>query len=260
MKQPPGPFETAHLVSRMIVAPPPNDPGAFESRFRVRLMSHGYGMTEVLPVPQHLDRQDWSKPRNFIGRPHESIEVRVADDQGRPVPSDGETIGEMLVRPRHPGWMMTEYYNDPQATVDAWRHLWFHTGDLATVDGDGNLYLRGRKTDSIRRRGENVSAFELERVVVAHPAVREAAAYGVPSDLGEEDIKLDVVWQDSGGGMSPEKLLKHLRDELPPFMVPRYVQVRADLPKSSSQRIQKYLLRAEGVGPDAFDSERFRTP
>lgn len=256
MKQDPGPQDTEHKPGMVMAAvPPPYDPREFEHRFSVRLISQGFGMTEIYPIPHELAKQDWNQRHNFIGRANDAYEVRIADPDGRPAPSDGSTKGEILIRPRVPGYMMSGYYKDPAATVSAWRDLWFHTGDLATMDEDGFLHYEGRTSDSIRRRGENISAHELEQIVMSFPAVSEAAAYGVPSEVGEEDVKVDVVWADPEGddAAATDALIEFLIPRLPFFMVPRYIQVREQLPKTPSQKVQKHLLRAEGIPVGVFD-------
>lgn len=174
------------------------------------------------------------------------------DDDDLPVPADGASVGEIAFRPRLPFAMMTCYWNNPEATAQRFRNFYFHSGDLATIDAEGYLFLWGRKDDAIRYRGENVSAFELEREVLSHPAVRLAAAFGVPGELGEDDIKVDVVLA-ARQALTPEALLAHLRGRVADFMLPRYIQFRGELPMTGSQRIEKYKLKAEGIANADFD-------
>jgi carnitine-CoA ligase len=239
--------------------PPPADPRGFERRFGVELISQGFGMTEIYPAPQQAGQQDWSKPIDYIGHAHSLMEVRVVDDDGFDVPCDGSTVGELVARPRVPHGMMTEYWKDPESTAQAWRDLWFHTGDSATMDRDGGLYYKGRRGDRIRRRGENISAVDIEAAALSFEAVAEAAAYGIPSELGEEDVKLDVVWvvrTDAEGALPA--LLAHLEGRLPRSMWPRYVQGRPSLPKTASQKVQKFVLRGQGLSAGVFDREASR--
>jgi crotonobetaine/carnitine-CoA ligase len=149
--------------------------------------------------------------------------------------------------------MMSGYYHDPSATIAAWSDLWYHTGDIAFLDGGGNVHLIGRMSDSIRRGGENVSAQELEAIVARHPAVREVAAYGVPAELGEEDIKVDVVPVEGAPALDLAELVTFITEQVPRFMVPRYIELRESLPKTPSQRVEKYRLKAEGVTSRAVD-------
>jgi crotonobetaine/carnitine-CoA ligase len=148
---------------------------------------------------------------------------------------------------------VSEYYRDPERTVEAFRNLLFHTGDLATYDEQGLLHYRSRTQDRIRRRGENVSAPELEWVALTHPEVVEAAAYGVPSELGEEDVKLDVVLRTP---VAAAELHAWLCENVPRYMVPRYLERREAFPKTPSERIEKYKLKAEPVTrAEVFDAD-----
>ena len=252
MKQPPAAEDRGHGVRVIHCLPPPVDPLAFQERFGVRLTGQGYGSTESYPLPQQLREQDWTRPRGFIGKPHPTMEVRIADRHGYPVPADGRTAGEMLVRPRLPYAMLSGYYRNPEATAEAFRDGWFHTGDGATIDADGNLGFTGRLSDSIRRRGENISAWEIEQAAIVLPGVAEVAAYGVPDELGEEEVKLDIV-PDPGIALDPAALIARLDARLPRFMVPRYVELRQSLPKNPNGRIEKYVLRQQPLGPGVFD-------
>jgi crotonobetaine/carnitine-CoA ligase len=148
--------------------------------------------------------------------------------------------------------MLREYWRRPDATIDAFANLWFHTGDRARMDADGFLYYVDRLTDSIRRRGENISSFELEAVVNAFDGVVECAAYGVPSELGEDEVMVAVV-PETGTTLDVDALIAHCEDQVARFAVPRYVRVVEALPKTPSQRIQKFKLRAEGVAPGTID-------
>jgi crotonobetaine/carnitine-CoA ligase len=154
--------------------------------------------------------------------------------------------------------MVSEYYKDPARTMEAFRNLMFHTGDLACYDDEGILHFRSRKQDRIRRRGENVSAAELEWVVMKHECVLDAAAYGVASPLGEEDVKLDVVLREP---ITLDDLHAWLTENLPRFMVPRYLEVRESFPKTPSERIEKYKLTADPVDrAEVFDAEHGKEP
>jgi crotonobetaine/carnitine-CoA ligase len=148
--------------------------------------------------------------------------------------------------------MMLEYYKKPDETVKAWRNLWFHTGDLFYRDEDGFFYIVGRKKESIRRRGENISPYEIESVVNEHPSVLESAAVGVPSELGDEDVKVYLKLK-PGAQLDFMEFIKWCDSKLPYYMVPRYVEVVDELPKTPTQRIQRFLLKERGVG-NAFDA------
>jgi crotonobetaine/carnitine-CoA ligase len=254
MKATPSPAERAHRLRTIQSLPAPLDPPSVEARFNVHLSSQGYGSTEAYPSPPEILDQDWSRARNCIGRAHPLMEVIVADADRRPVPPDGSTKGEILVRPRLPDTIMSEYYGDPQATAAAFHDRWFHTGDLATWDRDGYLYFAGRATDTIRRRGENISAQEVEQAALEHQAVHEAAAYGRPSELGEEDVKLDAI-VDASAELTEAELVSFLAERLPRWAVPRYVEFVTDFPRTDTFKVLKASLRSAPLGPRVYDRE-----
>jgi crotonobetaine/carnitine-CoA ligase len=219
----------------------------FEERFGIKLLE-GYGLTEAGVAI--YGRPGERTPPGSCGRVSEDWEVRLVDDRDRDVPA-GEP-GEIVIRPRYPGLIMPGYLNKPEATVAAWRNLWFHTGDLATVDADGFYTFQDRKKDAIRRRGENVSSWEVEQVLREHDAVAEAAAVPYPSPLGEDDVRV-VVTLNAEAKLTAEELLAFCVERLPEFMVPRYVEFRDELPRTPTGRIEKYRLREEGLGAGAHD-------
>jgi crotonobetaine/carnitine-CoA ligase len=180
------------------------------------------------------------------------MDYGVVDDNDRLV-APGET-GELVFRPLLPHAMTSGYYRDAEATVAAFRNFMFHTGDVASYDEDGCLHYHGRMQERLRRRGENVSAYELELVALKHPDVLEAAAYGIAAELGEHDIKLDVRCR---GDVDLGDLHAWLKVNLPKYMVPRYLEQRQAFPKTPSERIEKYKLIEQGVDrPSVFDGER----
>ncbi|MFF8605653.1 AMP-binding protein [Streptomyces sp. NPDC015346] len=247
-KQPPRP-DDADIPARIAICS--STPGDvlldFEKRFGVKIVE-AYGMTECLLIT--AVPCDETKP-GTIGKPLPEMEVRVVDEDDAEVAA-GET-GELVFRPRDEYAMMQGYWIKPEETVEAWRNLWFHTGDLVRQDGEGWIEYIGRKKDSIRRRGENVSAWEVEQVVVAHPDVLEAAAIGVPSEVGEEDVAVLVVVA-AGSDLDPRELLAFLEKDLPRFAVPRYVEVVDSLPKTPSERIEKRRVRERGITASAWDA------
>ncbi|GAA3649538.1 ATP-dependent acyl-CoA ligase [Nocardioides ginsengisoli] len=221
---------------------------AFEERFGVTLLEM-YGMTEALGMTMNSldDRRVGS-----IGKPVDEIEALLVDADDRPVPV-GE-VGELVVRPKVPNIMMAGYWAKPEATIAAWRNLWFHTGDRMKADEDGFLYYIGRLKDSIRRRGENVSAWEVEMAMCRHDDVLTAAAIGVPSALGEEDVAALVVPKE-GHTIDPQELHRFLTADLPRFAVPRYIEVVDSLPKTPTERVNKDLVRTRGLSAAAWDAE-----
>ncbi|MBI5439881.1 MAG: AMP-binding protein [Deltaproteobacteria bacterium] len=222
---------------------------AFEQRFGVTLVE-GYGMTEVgimfLSLPG-------ARRPGTCGKLQPHFEVRLVDDQGRPVP-DGDP-GELLVRPKIPDFFMLEYVGMPEKTVEAWRDLWFHTGDYLVREPDGFYRFKDRKKDAIRRRGENISSFELEQVVNAFPAVLESAAIGVASDVGEEDVLICAAPKPEHR-IDPGELHRHCSERMASFMVPRYIRVLESLPKTPTNRVEKYKLKLEGVTAETWDATR----
>jgi carnitine-CoA ligase len=168
------------------------------------------------------------------------------------VPDGAE--GEIVVRPREPHIMLEEYFANPEATVAAFRNLWFHTGDRGRRDADGWFFFVDRMKDAIRRRGENISSWEVEQVLNDHEAVEEAAVVGVPSELTEEEV-LAVVKLKPGQELAPEVLLDFCQARLAHFAVPRYVRFVEQLPKNPQQRIEKYRLREQGVATGTWDRE-----
>lgn len=248
-KQPPRPDDADNPVRLGFGAPcPPEIFADFERRFDVRL-TEIYGSTEVSIV---TDMPPWDRKIGTAGNESENYEVAVVDERDEPLPP-GEA-GEIVVRPKKPGWMFDGYHGMPEATAHSWRNLWFHTGDRGVLDEDGFLTFVDRLKDTIRRRGENISSWEVERVLSEHPDVAQVAAYGVPSELSEEEVMVAVVPAD-GWSPDPAELVAFGAERLTAFAVPRYVRMVDALPMTPSQRVEKYRLRAEGVTADTWDRE-----
>jgi crotonobetaine/carnitine-CoA ligase len=250
--QAPCPEESAHRVRVACVAPtPPEIHRECEERFGIMLLD-GYGLTETTPGNTY-NPYGASRPGS-CGKPAPYIEVRIADEHGDPLPP-GER-GEIVLRAREPHIFMAGYYTDPEATARAFRDGWFRTGDRGFLDEDGYLYFVDRIKDVIRRRGENISAVEIERVARDYPGVLEAAAVGVPSDLagGEEDVALFLL-ADPGATVEPDALVEHCSARLAEFMIPRYVEVLEEFPRTETQRVRKAALRERGVA-ECYDRLR----
>jgi crotonobetaine/carnitine-CoA ligase len=227
-------------------AAPPEIVEDFQRRFGVELLEV-YGSTELGPTSAPTPGK---VKRGTMGRvwPHQVIEIQ--DEEGNALPAGVE--GEICARPAEPLAMFDGYWRQPRATIEAFRNLWFHTGDRGRFDDEGYLIFTDRMKDSIRRRGENISSFELERSVQNHPDVLECAAYAVPSELTEDEVMIAVVLR-PGRQVDAAELFRYCVEHIPRFAVPTYLRFVDVLPKTPSQRIQKYKLREEGVTADAFD-------
>jgi crotonobetaine/carnitine-CoA ligase len=226
---------------------------AFEKRFELRVAT-GYGQTEVgMALVTDWDHGPWKN----CGRPRTSYphsEVRVVDEHDQPLGPD--EVGELVVRSAEPWALNAGYYRLPEATAEAWRNGWFHTGDAFRYDEEGWFYLVDRMHDAIRRRGENISSFEVESLVSGHPDVEECAAVAVPAKLGEDEVRVVLVVRDPAR-FDPEELLLWLEPRMPRFMLPRYVDVVSELPRNeTTQRIKKHELRSRGIRPVTWDRER----
>src|SRR5690606_35169721 len=172
-----------------------------------------------------------------------------------PVPV-GE-VGELVVRPKVPFICSYGYYNMPEQTVKAWRNLWFHTGDALRRDEEGWYYFVDRFKDALRRRGENISSYEIESAILAHPRVSECAVIAVPADseAGEDEVMACIV---GDGSLNAEEIWAWADQRIPAFAVPRYLRFMDSLPRTPSEKIIKNALRAEGVTGDTYDRIRSR--
>jgi crotonobetaine/carnitine-CoA ligase len=226
------------------VATPATLHDAFEERFGVRLVN-GYGLTEASMIT-YCPYDDRRPGKAGVAIPHFKVEIH--DERGRLV--DKGQVGEIVCRPLTPGAIMTRYQRRPDATIDAWRNLWLHTDDLGYMDADGFLTFVDRAKDAIRRRGENISSFEVETAISVIPGVAEVAAYAVPSDLGEDDVMVSVVRSDAS--LTPEQLFEFCRGVLPRFSIPTYIRFVEALPYTPTNKVKKALLREEGVTPDTW--------
>lgn len=220
----------------------------FEKRFGV-ICVDGYGMTDAGMVA--FRNHDEPLVPGSSGRPIAEYEVVIADPE-TDIPLPAGEVGQILLRPRVPGGFSRGYWRRPEATVDAWQGLWFHTGDAGVLDENGLLYFRDRISDSIRVRGENISSLEIERVVSSHPSVQQCAAVGLKSDIGDQEIIVFLLLKD-GANFSPEDLLSSCTGRMPYFAVPRYIEVVDELPMTNTQKVKKAELRSRGVQASTWD-------
>lgn len=220
----------------------------FEERFGVSLIE-GYGLTEA-GIP--LSNLPGDRRIGSCGRAINSYDVQLLDEHDNPV-EVGE-VGEITIRPELPYTTMLGYFKMPEETLQTFRNLRIHTGDLARQDEDGFFYFVDRSKDAIRRRGENISSQEIEAAVNEHPAVLESAAVPVPSEVTEDDVMIVVTTQ-PGRELGEAELLEHCRGAMPSFWVPRYFRIGAEaLPRTPTNKIEKHKLKAAGTD-GAWDRE-----
>lgn len=235
---PESPHDREHRVHTAMVVPHSTDLArGFRERYGITTTSV-FAMTENCAVTVFTPT-DPPEKAGSTGRVRADVEVEILGDDRQPLPV-GE-VGEICIRPGERGAIMLGYYDMPAATVAATTDLWFHTGDRGRLDAEGFLWFADRKKEAIRRRGENISAYEVENVVCRHPAVVEAAAVPVPSELGEDDVMVYVV-PAAGAEVDPADLVRFCAEHMAYYMVPRYVDVLAELPKTPSEKIEKYKL------------------
>jgi crotonobetaine/carnitine-CoA ligase len=246
--RPADPADREHTLSDVVTVPWNADSRALAERHGLR-MHTAFNMTETaVPIVSEAN----PAAIGTCGRARPGVEARVVDAHDAEVP-DG-TVGELILRCARPWELAPEYVGNAVATADAWRNGWFHTGDAVRRDAAGNFYFVDRLKDSIRRRGENVSSFEVEAEALRHPAVLEAAAVAVPSAHGEDEVLL-VVTAQPGAAIDPRELLAFLAPRMAAFMLPRYVRVVPAMPKTPTAKIEKHRLRGEGVTADTWDRE-----
>jgi crotonobetaine/carnitine-CoA ligase len=246
------PDQHGHRLRLCGAAPmPPATDGRWRERFGCATFSGGFGLTEASLISMLPPGED-NRPGAAGKVNTHDFDVRIVDDDDVEVPTD-ET-GEIVCRPNGPNLMFTGYWRRPEATLAVLRNLWFHTGDLGRVDAEGFLYFVDRKKDYLRRRGENISSFELERVLHGHESVQDVAVHSVPSEQGEDEVKATVVLH-PGVRVTEEELCAWCVDKVPYFAVPRYIELRADLPRNPVGRVLKYQLRDEAVTDGTWDRE-----
>lgn len=221
---------------------------AFEKRFGLELIQ-GYGSTE-LGIATATEPGNRKAGTNGTALPH--VQISIHDENDDPCPPG--VSGEIVARPAVASGIFSGYWEMPDATINAFRNLWFHSGDRGYLTEEGDLIFVDRIKDSLRRRGENISSFEVEAAVGAHPNVAECAAYAVESDLAEDDVMVAIVVEDAARFDAAE-LFAFCIETMPRFTVPRYIRVMDSLPKTPTHRVQKHLLRADGVTDETADRD-----
>lgn len=231
--------ERRNRVRKSLIGPATADViELFRDRYGIEVVT-GYGSTEMYLMTRFRPLQVPDKV-GTAGEVAPGGRLRVIDERGEEV--EAGVAGELTIKPDDPGWMLNGYFEMAEATEKAIRDGWFHSGDRGFLDEDGFLHFVDRIKDSIRRRGENVSAFELETQVQKHPGVQEVAAIPVPSELGEDDIMVWLV-PNPGAELDPAEVIEFCESRVGRYMLPRFVEIVAELPKTPTSRIEKYKLR-----------------
>lgn len=248
-KAPPRPDDRDNPLRYITMMPINEETVKLGERFGFDYMS-GFNMTEVAsPLVTDMNTRVFGG----CGRPRSGVECRLVDEHDIEVAAGAP--GEMIVRTDLP-WAMNAGYNGmPEATANAWRNGWFHTGDLFRRDADGNYFFMDRIKDTIRRRGENISSFEVEAAVRGHADIDEVVAIGVASEIEEQEV-LVVVTAKPGRGVDPRDLIEFLVPRLAYFMIPRYVRVVGEIPKTETNKARKVVFREQGITADTWDRER----
>jgi len=252
-RSPPTPNDRDHRLTRILAIPVAEEWGsAMEERFGV-VLRQGFGMTEVNMV-SYSDIDDPVLP-GCAGPPLSDFFEVVVADPATDIEVPRNEVGEILVRPKVPFCFNVGYFKMPEKTVEAWRNLWFHTGDAGRIDDEGRLFFVDRIKDRIRRRGENISSYELEQALNEHPSVIESAAVGlrVAQAGGEDEIK--AVLAVAGETPEPSEFLDWCVPRMPRHMVPRYLEFVDELDKTASGKIRKQAIRDAGVSSETWDRE-----
>jgi crotonobetaine/carnitine-CoA ligase len=224
----------------------------WRERFGVKQAgSNSYGLTEAARVTTL--GPDEPAPPGSSGRANADFDVKIFDDEDNELPPG--CPGEIVARPRRPNVMFEGYWKRPADTQKIMRNMWLHCGDIGKIDEQGYLYFVDRKKDYLRRRGENISSFEVETALRAHPAVADLAVHAVFSESGEDDVKATIVLKE-GASSTEEEFCRWAIERLPYFTIPRYFEFRADLPRNQVGRVLKYVLRDEGCTPRTWDREK----
>lgn len=256
-KQPPRDNDRDNVLRAVYAAPTASTyVEEFKERYGIEAFVDAFGLTETCaPI---LSPYGVPRPAGAAGlAASEWFDIRLVDPETDREVAVGE-VGELVIRPVQPWTCSNGYYGMPEKTVEAWRNLWFHTGDALRQDEEGWFYFVDRYKDALRRRGENISSFEVEAAIMNHPAVVEAAVVGVPADYeaGEDEVLAAVVVSED---VDPAELIDWCEGQIPAFAIPRYLRIVRELPKTPSQKIRKAVLRDEATGGDTYDSQAVRT-
>ena len=247
-QQPKLPEDSETPLKKVGMFPVMTEHKQFRERFGVEI-STGYGSTESpCPVIHHFDEP--LPNHQCVGFPTGRYDVKILDENDQ-VCTTG-TVGEICTRPRAPWEIMLNYWRQPEYTAKVFRNLWYHTGDAGYQDDEGRLFFVDRLTDSMRRRGENISSMEVEDEVNQHPDVLECAVFAVLAEHSEQEVMV-VITPQPDVTIEPEKLIRFLDQRMAYFMIPRYIEFTAAIPKTPTGKMEKYKLRAKGITPSTWD-------
>lgn len=250
LKAPPSPDDADNPLRGITSYPVFAQVREFLDRFGVQACTTAYGTTEIGQL--FLYDEDFPPNVEACGRVRDGFEVRIVDEHDYPL-GPGE-VGELILRSAKPWTLNSGYYKMPAETARAWANGWFHTGDAFRYDEAGNYFFVDRLKDAIRRRGENISSFEVETYVDEHPEVQEVAAIAVASELGEDDVKVVVV-RAPDSEITAAALVEWLGERMPKFMVPRYVEFVDELPRTATLKVQKAKLRESALNERTWDRD-----
>lgn len=242
------------IRSAQMVPMPDDIRGPFKKRFGIPAIHQGFGQSEIMLLMRRIDDGVTEWPPNSLGDPAKDIEVALLDDDGQPVAA-GEA-GEVCIKEKAPHVLFNGYFNNEEANAAAFKAGWYHTGDLLKRDEQGHYYFVDRKKDLIRYKGRSVSSVAIEAISRGHPAVESAAAYGIPSKEleSEHEIMLAVIPK-KNATLAPEALARFINDNAPYFFVPRYIEVVDSLPMTPTQKVQKNILREQGLSENTWDAK-----
>jgi len=247
-QQPKLPEDSETPLKKVGMFPVMTEHKQFRERFGVEI-STGYGSTESpCPVIHHFDEP--LPNHQCVGFPTGRYDVKILDENDQ-VCTTG-IVGEICTRPRAPWEIMLNYWRQPEYTAQVFRNLWYHTGDAGYQDDEGRLFFVDRLTDSMRRRGENISSMEVEDEVNQHPDVLECAVFPVLAEHSEQEVMV-VITPQPDVTIEPEKLIRFLDQRMAYFMIPRYIEFTAAIPKTPTGKMEKYKLRAKGITPSTWD-------
>lgn len=251
--QPPDAGDSDNTLRMVMMAPVPKFAIPFQERFGLKIGSNyglsDYGLAAGYRITDPVDKL------GSAGCVRRNMEIAIVDDSDVLLPAG--QVGEIVIRCKEPWRAASGYYKMPEATLQAWRNFWYHTGDRGYLDEDGFLFFVDRKKDAIRRRGENISAHEVEMIAAGHPAIAEAAAFPVKSEMSEDEVGLAVIPK-AGTAVNEADLIAYCQRNMAYFMVPRFIQIRDDFPRALNHKVEKYKIRAEveDALPTIWDREK----